>query len=243
MIRRILVTRPQADAEALIEALAARGFAAVLAPMLLIRPTGLVIPDARRFQAAAVTSGNGVDGLAAATDRRALPVFAVGKATADRARGHGFDPVIVAGGTGSVLVDLIRQRLHPANGPVVWASGDEARVDVAAELNGLGYTVERAVVYCADPVDALPDAARRALRESSVSGALFFSPRTAERFVSVVRDAGLARQVSTMTAHCLSPLVAGAVQALPWAALRTATRPTRDDLLTTLDDTISSDPD
>lgn len=243
MTRRILVTRPQADAETLVAALAARGCEAVLAPMLVIRPTGLALPDAERFQAAAATSGNGVDGLAAATDRRALTVFAVGEATAERARGHGFHPVVVAGGTGAVLVGLIQERLRPGDGPVVWASGDEARVDVAEELSGRGYAVERAVVYRAEPVDRLPDAARQALTESSLAGVLFFSPRTAERFVSVVSDAGLAERAATMTAHCLSPAVADAVRALPWAMVRTAARPTRDDLLTTLDDTISSDPD
>ena len=114
MTRRLLVTRPRADADALIQALAARGCAALLAPMLTIRPTGHRIDDAGRFQAAAATSGNGVDGLATATDRRALPVFAVGEATAERARGHGFDPVIVAGGEKQFAVARKIQTPHPA---------------------------------------------------------------------------------------------------------------------------------
>ena len=59
----------------------------------------------------------------------------------------------------------------------------------------------------------------------------------------LVLEAGLDGQVTTMAAHCLSPPIADTVGALPWATIRTAARPTRDDLLATLDDTISSDPD
>ncbi|MEQ8818524.1 MAG: uroporphyrinogen-III synthase [Thalassobaculum sp.] len=243
MARRVLVTRPAAEATELAAELARRGVEAVIAPMLSIVPTGARIPDAGRFQAAAVTSGNGADGLAAATSRRALPVFAVGDATAGALRRHGFAPVIAAEGTGTALVDLICREVRPQDGPLLWASGDEVRVDLAAELGLRGHAVERIVVYRAEAVAELPEAASRALADGSADGVLFFSPRSADRFASLVVGAGLARQAAGMTAYCLSAAVAEAARRLPWAAIRIAGRPTRDDLLATLDDTTSSDPD
>lgn len=241
--RRVLITRPEAEARSLADALARRGIAAVLAPMLDIVPTGVQVADAAGFQAAVVTSGNGADGLAAATERRRLPVFAVGDATAQRLQDHGFVPVIAAAGTGAALVDLIRRQLAPETGPLLWASGDEIRVDLAAELGEGGYAVRRIVVYRTEPATGLAPAAAGGLADGSLDGVLFFSPRTAERFASLVAEAGLAPRTVDMTAYCLSAAVADAARALPWSAIRTAARPTRDDLLATLDDMFASDPD
>lgn len=243
MARRVLVTRPQAEAASLANELARRGIEAVMAPMLAIVPTGARIPDAVRFQAAAVTSGNGADGLAAAISRRALPVFAVGGATGEALRGHGFAPVFVAEGTGLALVGLILNKVLPVDGPLLWLSGDEVRVDLAAELGRNGIEVERVIGYRAEAAAELPAEAAKALSDGTVGGALFFSPRSAERFASLVTGAGLARQTAGMTAHCLSAAVAEAARTLPWATIRIARRPTRDDLLATLDDTTWSDPD
>lgn len=243
MTRRVLITRPEAEARSLADILARRGIAAVLAPMLSILPTGARLADAAGFQAAVATSRNGADGLAAATGRRALPVFAVGDATAQRLRHHGFAPVTAAAGTGAALVGLIRQRFAPGGGALLWASGDEVRVDLAAELVNFGYAVERIVVYRSEPAAELPAAAARALADGGLDGVLFFSPRSTERFASLVTEAGLAPRTATMNAYCLSTAVADAARTLPWAAIRTAARPTRDDLLATLDEMFASDPD
>lgn len=243
MPRRVLVTRPEAESHELAEALRRRGIEPVTAPMLAIEPTGATVGDAGRYRAAVVTSGNGADGLAAATTYRAMPVFAVGEATAERLRGQGFTAIEAAGGTGLALVELILDKVRPASGPLLWVSGDEVRVDMAEELGRHGYEVERVIAYRAVAAADLPAAARCALAEGTADGVLFFSPRTAERFASLVAGAGLTKRAAAMTAHCLSAAVAEAARSLPWAAIRIARRPTRDDLLATLDDTTASDPD
>lgn len=243
MARRVLVTRPAAEARSLADELSRRGIEAVVAPVLDIVPTGARVDGAGRFQAVLVTSGNGADALATAMAERTLPVLAVGAATAGRLREHGFAAVTAAEGTGLALVELILNNLRPGDRPLLWISGDEVRVDLAEELGGHGFEVERVIGYRATAAEALPEAAARALAEGSVEGVLFFSPRSAERFASLVGQAALARRTTGMTAYCLSPAVAEAARTLPWAAIRTATRPTRDGLLATLDDRTASDPD
>lgn len=235
MARRVILTRPEPESRALAAELARRGIDSVVAPLLTVHPTGAALGDAAGYAAAVVTSGNGADGLAAATPRRDLPVYAVGAATAERARRHGFAAVVAADGTGAALVDLMMTRLRPDDGPILWASGDDIRVDVAAELGDRGFRVERSIVYHAAAAPQLPENAARALTEGSADGVLFFSPRTAERFATLATHAGLARRVAAMTAYCLSPAVADAARALPWAAIRTAERPSLADLLATLD--------
>lgn len=242
MVRRVILTRPAPESHALARELARRGIESVIAPLLEVRPTGATLSAGAGYVAAVVTSGNGVDGLAAATADRRLAVFAVGAATARRARACGFSSVTAAAGTGAALVALIPTRLRPDDGPILWASGDDIRVDVAAELGKLGYRVDRAVVYRTEPAARLPGTAASALADGSADAILFFSPRTAARFATLAADAGLATRAAALTAHCLSPAVADAARALPWAAVRTAVRPTRRDLLATLGAGIPSDP-
>src|SRR5260221_439059 len=81
---KAIVTRPRDDAAALVGALADRGVAALLAPMLTILP----VPQATRHlaerlagaQAVLFTSANGVRAFAAASPRRELPGLAGGGA-------------------------------------------------------------------------------------------------------------------------------------------------------------------
>ena len=59
----------------------------------------------------------------------------------------------------------------------------------------------------------------------------FFSPRTAEAFVSLVGACGLAAACERLEALCLSPAVAKTLAGLAWRRVRTASRPDQDALL------------
>src|SRR5690348_13331331 len=93
-----LVTRPEADAQALAEALAARGVEPVIEPLLQIGFREGAAPDLAGAQALLFTSANGARACAAASPRRDLPVLAVGDATARAARELGYVRVESAGG-------------------------------------------------------------------------------------------------------------------------------------------------
>ena len=83
---RALVTRPRAEAAELAEALAARGIAALLEPLLDIRYRELGDPpDLAGVQAVLCTSANGVRAFARLRPERAVKLFAVG----ERHRGAG----------------------------------------------------------------------------------------------------------------------------------------------------------
>src|SRR5438067_9042653 len=93
-----LVTRPRAEAEGLAAALDARGIAALIEPLLDISYRDAPPPDLAGVQAILCTSANGVRALARLSEDRAPPLFAVGEATAARARAEGFARVESAGG-------------------------------------------------------------------------------------------------------------------------------------------------
>src|ERR1700680_2333978 len=95
---RALITRPRAESEGLAALLAERGIEAVIEPLIEIAHSAATLPDLSSVQAILCTSVNGVRALARASEERGLPVFAVGDATAARARAEGFTAVESAGG-------------------------------------------------------------------------------------------------------------------------------------------------
>jgi len=90
------------------------------------------------------------------------------------------------------------------------------------------------VVYAARPSASLPGEAQQALRDGSIYAALFTSPRLARETMRLLRDAGLAPAASRIIAIALSPRIATALAALPWAEIRTAARPDHAALLACL---------
>src|SRR5215472_1929038 len=114
--RRALVTRPREEAERLAAALAARGIAVVREPLIEIAARDTPPPMLAGVQAILCTSANGVAALARRSADRAVPIFAVGEATAARARGEAFARVETAGGDVDALARLVRERLDPRAG-------------------------------------------------------------------------------------------------------------------------------
>lgn len=234
---RVLLTRPRPDAEAFAEALAARGHEALIEPLLeitLAAPSALP-PELDAFQALLITSANGLRAFAALTERRDLPVFAVGPASAEAATAAGFARVESAAGDVEALAHMVRARLSPKDGVLLHAAGTVQAGDLKGELEAAGFTVTRAVLYTAEAATRLSDAARAALRAGRVDAVALFSPRTAETFVALLREAGLAEATRPLRALCLSAAVAAKLEGLGWAAVEVAARPENEALLALLD--------
>ncbi len=232
---RALVTRPAEDSAALAEALRARGLEPLLDPMLRVEPTEGEMPSLDGVQAVLFTSSNGVRAFAQRSERRDVPVYAVGDTTANAARQAGFTDVTSAGGDSAALARLVGERLTPSDGALLHARGADAAGDLAGALGAAGFEVRAAELYRARPAERLSDETRRALAEGTLDAALFYSPRTAETFVALARAAGLAEAVAPVTAVALSQPVADALGALTWRDVAVADRPTQDALLAALD--------
>ena len=262
---RVLVTRPRADSEELVGDLAARGHAAVVEPLLNIRVRD-VEPDVADVQALLITSANGVRAFAELSDARDLRVLTVGEASAEAARKAGFIGVESADGDAEALARLVIDRLDPANGPVYHAAGTVTAGALKDRLTAAGFEVRRTPLYEAVPAERLSEETRTALQEGALDAALFFSPRTAKVFVTLLYAEGIAHTRGQIRAICLSDAVASALQdaarqgrasdsdgsasaAAPagspppsgWADVRVAERPERQALLAALDASAGAD--
>jgi uroporphyrinogen-III synthase len=231
---RALVTRPREEAQALASALAARGVDALIEPMMQIDFRGASV-DLAGVQAVLCTSANGVRAVARASGERGVPLFAVGDATAARARAEGFVRVESAGGDVADLVRLAAQLLCPRDGRLLHVSGSAVAGDLAGELRGRGFDVERSVLYDARPVASLSLAATNALGAGEIDVALFFSPRTSAIFVQLAERADVSEDCRTATALSISAAADEPLAAVPWRKRHVAERPDQPALLALLD--------
>jgi uroporphyrinogen-III synthase len=235
---RVLITRPEREATTLATALSQRGHVPVIAPLFrleILHPPADFAASLAACQAVLLTSANGARALAEASEQRGRPILAVGDTTATTAEGLGFTAVASAAGDGAALVELVRKRLDPKDGPLVHVCGADQALDLGAALSHDGFEVRRFVLYDARAEGALPDSARAALQARALDAATFFSPRAAAGFAALLSKAGLVDSVRDITAIAISPAALAPLAKLPFKATVAAARPTRQAVLDEID--------
>ncbi|UYN98695.1 MAG: uroporphyrinogen-III synthase [Devosia sp.] len=186
-VMRMIVTRPEPDAQASAERLAALGIEPILAPLLTRQNLSARLPPAEGFAALAVTSANALRSLAERPDFTGLlgiPLFAVGDRTAHEARQLGFSEVHAAQGTLDDLATLIA--LARPDGAVLYPCGKHLSGDLAHALAPQGLMVVTVPVYEMVAETQLPEPLARALSERTCGAVLHYSARTAQIFSALV---------------------------------------------------------
>ena len=222
---RALITRPQEDAEALVAELHAAGIETFIEPLLNIAALPGAIAKLDKVQAILLTSRNGARALAEITERRDVPIYAVGDATAITARDLGFSHVDSASGDSVALAGLVEDRLNPQDGALLHGSGTAVAGDLAGTLAAKGFTVRCETIYEAQPAAKLSAELQAQLTAGEIDVATFFSPRTTQSFVNLVNSAGIASACRAITAICISPAVARALGSMEFGDVRVASRP------------------
>ena len=231
---RIWVARPEPGAARTGERLAAMGHAPLIAPVLVVRPTGAPLPDGP-FDAVVLTSANALAALLATTEAaplRGLPVFAVGARTAALAAQAGLGPVVRGQGDACALADLIRARLAPGT-RLLHVAGAERKNEPAASLTAAGCAVTALVAYAAASLPSLPEPAAAALARSppGLDAVLHYSHRSAATARDLAQAAGHGGAFRRLRHYCLSADVAAPLEAAGIPVHFIAARPSEDALL------------
>jgi uroporphyrinogen-III synthase len=205
---RLVLTRPQDDSERSAAALRARGHEVLIAPLMRIE---MITADLRPpWGAVIVTSANAAAAVATHPARDALiklPVYAVGKRSADAARSAGFSNVASAGGDLRDLVRIISERGPDNQAPLLYLAGEDRAGDLIGDLAVHGIAAELAVVYRAVTAPFPPELIA-ALKAKTVDGVLHFSKRSADNYLDGAKKAGIAMQALGVRHFCLSAPIA-----------------------------------
>ena len=210
---RLLVTRPDPDNARTAAALRARGHEVTLAPVLRVEPEADADLSGGPWGALLITSANAARAVVAHPRKDGLigiPVFAVGRRSAEAAREAGFTEVVSADGNAEDLARLVAARVPSAapNHPLLWLAGEDRADDLVGALAAHAITVLTAVVYRAVAETALPDDVRDALGAGRVDGVLHYSRRSADAFEAIAMAAGIDLKSLPTKHYCLSAQVA-----------------------------------
>jgi uroporphyrinogen-III synthase len=235
----ILVTRPAPDNRATAEALSARGFEPMLAPMLAFQPLPFRDETGANHSGVILTSANAIRAIAEhpiLPRIQDLPVFAVGARTAQAAREAGFRDVQSAEGDAAALRELIAANIpaRKKSALLYLAAADVSR-DLGSELGLRNITVDSAPVYRMAEIDELAEPVRNAFARDAIEAVLHYSRRSALSFVKAARRAGFEISALALPQLCLSEQVAGALRDAGASRLIVASTPSESDLLDALE--------
>ena len=234
---RLVLTRPEHDAARTAQLLRAQGHDVLLVPLLEVETDRHAELGEGPWSALLMTSANAARALAThnrIADLRQLPVFVVGRRTAEAARSAGLHDVRSADGNAADLVRLAATQIPGARHPLLYVAGEDRARDLAAEFSGFGLTVKTVVIYRARAVLELPPPLRAALAGGRVDGVLHFSRRSADVYVARSAAAGVLDRALSPQHFCLSKEVAEPLVAAGAARIQVAARPDEATLVSSI---------
>ena len=228
--RRVLVTRPRAQAEELVELLADLGAEPVEAPAIRIVPAADPAPleaacaAAGTFDWIVFTSVNGVDAflrclLAGPRDVRALGssrLCAVGPATSARLRGHGLKPDLMpAEHRAEAVGDALRRDHDLAGTRILLPRADIAGTALPAELRSAGAEVVDVPAYRTVPAAETDGVdASRMLRRHEIDVVTFTSASSVRSFCKRLGPEPAVELLANTTVAAIGPVTADAARRL-----------------------------
>jgi len=249
MAKKILIIRPQPDADRDVAFLRRYGVPALASPSMQRMHQTHEFPDLVNFSGIILTSRNAVEAITkldkfnADTDSWAkLPVFVVGSATATAARDAGFSNIIRGAGGGAGLLATIScyftekigkqdsGKSSYTNLPLLWPSGVEISFDLVAALATQGIAVQRLPVYQMIANDGLDPTITDKITEGAIAAVVAMSPRSAQIFRRNLDAVDKASSLEGMV------LIAGSTAIVTaagggWQTVYTARQPRRSRLL------------
>lgn len=245
----ILVTRPDPDNETTARALAVRGHAALLAPMLRFEAVAFQDDGETAYDGVILTSANAVRALTGhpAHDRlAALPAFAVGEHTADVARAAGFKTVASAQGDAASLRDLLLARVASRklkkSATLCHLAGADLAHDFGADPALRNFNLVKHTAYRMMPVADFPPAIAEAFRAGTIAAVLHYSRRSARAFLNAARAAGVEVTALALPQCCISDAVAAVLREAGAPQVAAAKTPDEAALLAALDRMVKPSP-
>jgi uroporphyrinogen-III synthase len=217
----ILMTRPEQDGRQTAQKLHAP---VAFEPVLTIHPlvTTLSLDDS--VTDLIITSSRVLELVQNIQKYRQRTLWCVGDITAAVAHKMGFEDIIAVDRSAQELLEKIIKDRKPEASFFVHLRGDKIHVDIADPLNRMGYFAEHIIVYQSQAIRALTPETIHLLKTEQVGLIPFYSQRTAEVFIDLVKRTFQKQEITSLFApiHSLahSPTIAEILKALPWKTIQ-----------------------
>lgn len=243
----ILVTRPAPDNERTAAALRARGYDALLSPMLRYEAIAFHDEDDAAYDAVVITSTNAIRAIESHPSRArlfAMRAFAVGEQTAEAARSAGFSDIVSAKAGAKALSELVVKNVASGKlkkgATLCYLAGADLAHDLAGDLGARGFTVVTHTTYRMVPVAGFAADISEAFRAGGIDAVLHYSGRSARAFLDAARRDGVEISALALPQCCISDAVAGILREAGAMQVAAARTPDEAAILDALDRTVKS---
>lgn len=202
-------------------------YGVVPCPVLELRALPWGCDDIENFDALIITSQSIFRTTETITPNKDVPIYAVGRATADAARRAGFSSVKSAQGTAQSLLHLLDESRFESG---VYLSASHVSTDLALARPG---RITRKIVYEMTPSDRLPEDAVSAIASGRPFVVPLYSPRSVVAFERLIRDYRLEQCLCHATAVLIHPRLFSKMT-LKWNEVLVAEKPANDSVITTI---------
>jgi uroporphyrinogen-III synthase len=213
----ILITRPLIDAEDLMEKIFAVGHKIIHLPTLKILAADIKPINSNDFDAFIFTSANAIRNLKLINTNKNLHCFCVGSITEKIARQLGFINTSSAGGTVNALKNLIMisDKINK-NSNLAYFCGDYTSYDLDSELKREGLKIKKIINYYSEAIIDLNDANKKLIKRYPPDLIYIYSSRSAESFITIVKNYSLSPLMIQSTVMCISEKVANVFRSQGW---------------------------
>lgn len=209
---KILLTRPDHQAQKTAQFLASHGHETVIVPMLVLEKKTYAQPDYHKYKTLIITSANSFHFWDMTQVNRNTPLIVVGPQTKRTAQDQGFTNILNIDGTAKDIKAAL------GNDPALHIGGLHI-------TQNFGHCVDRLIVYEAHTVNTMPDTCRAALQTKSIDLILLYSARTARTFSRLIKEEKLQKTLQNISVLSISEKVLDCVRVLPWKNTYTASEP------------------
>ncbi|MGN7678985.1 MAG: uroporphyrinogen-III synthase [Anaplasma sp.] len=222
----LLMTRPKADSVRSKSALEKLGFDVFIEPMFEVIYLQTEALDFAPYGMVVATSRNGIGAMAQCTKERAMSILTVGDSTMKYALSLGFTDVVSAGGTVNDLLFYLSSQVQRAR--ILYVRGEVVSHDLKAAADNLGFATDEVVLYRTVPKDRFSVECLDLLSHGKISGVVFYSARTAEIFIKLIRS--YSSLLQNIRAYSISENIRGILRSCPWKEVLISEYPTEESL-------------
>ncbi|MBD1162016.1 uroporphyrinogen-III synthase [Pelagibacterales bacterium SAG-MED12] len=183
----ILLTRPIEDCSEIISKFQSLGHQVSHLPLLSVNKVNYGEINFSDYKGIIFTSANAVKFLDLKEIEKKMLCFCVGSATEKKARGVGFQNVIVAGGNVENLKELILQNFDKKDGKLIYISGEIVSVDLDHQLEEEGYNIKRVINYRASPIEKFEERFIDELKLKIPDIVYIYSQNSASSFLNIIK--------------------------------------------------------
>ncbi len=226
----ILVTRPEADAIEVTQALRAKNYEVTATAFLKINLLRQSLGDLSAYGGLIFTSANAVRAFCHNSAVRDLRVWSVGEHTSKAARKAGFNDIRTADGNVAYLTEMLGQ--HEFDKPYLYIRGRHISKPIR------NVQLKEIVLYEGEKLTEIPLETKNIICAGGFTHIMFFSKRTAESFAEAVEASEYApllkEGLKTTMALCLGDSMVECLSVLPWQDIKVAKNANRDSLFAIL---------